>query len=218
MRRRLRTIAIFLLAGAVMNVAVAIGCALCLNPFATFNYDGAYAGRIDGEMWFAERWSRRGVVLVISLRSLGPAATPDHTDPSPSDLIPRWFQRQPIAEDETDNRLLGAYGWPLVALRYECHVPNGEPSSARCECVETGLAPWRDPISPKTLERVIPCRPVWRGQVVNALLYAGLLWLLILGPFALRRLIRQRRGLCLACGYDLRHGEHEACPECGVTA
>ena len=33
--------------------------------------------------------------------------------------------------------------------------------------------------------------------------------------------IRQTRlfgGVCPACGYDLRHGEHEACPECGVTA
>ncbi len=48
--------------------------------------------------------------------------------------------------------------------------------------------------------------------------YAAILWVLIPGPFALRRLIRRRRGLCLACGYDLRHGEHEACPECGVTA
>ena len=44
------------------------------------------------------------------------------------------------------------------------------------------------------------------------------IWPLTLGPFALRRLIRRRRGLCLACGYDLRHTEHEACPECGVTA
>ena len=50
---------------------------------------------------------------------------------------------------------------------------------------------------------------------INTLFYAAILWLLILGPFALRRLIRQRRGVCPACGYDLRHGEHKACPECG---
>ena len=68
------------------------------------------------------------------------------------------------------------------------------------------------------LGRPLPYAPIWPGFVVNSLFYAALLWLLILGPLALRRLIRRRRGLCPACGYDLRHGEHEACPECGVTA
>ncbi len=66
--------------------------------------------------------------------------------------------------------------------------------------------------------RVLPLRPIRPGFAVNTLFYAALLWLVIPGPFALRRLIRRRRGLCPACGYDLRHGEHEACPECGVTA
>ncbi len=64
----------------------------------------------------------------------------------------------------------------------------------------------------------LPVQPVWPGFGVNTLFYATLLWLLIPGPFAFRRLMRVRRGLCPACGYDLRHGEHEACPECGVTA
>ncbi len=68
------------------------------------------------------------------------------------------------------------------------------------------------------LVRAVPLRPIWPGFAGNTLFYAAILWLLIPGPFALRRLIRRRRGLCPACGYDLRHGEHEACPECGVTA
>ncbi len=67
-------------------------------------------------------------------------------------------------------------------------------------------------------QRPLPVGPLWSGFAINTLFYAVILWSLILGPFALRRLIRQRRGLCPACGYDLRHGEHEACPECGVTA
>ena len=29
------------------------------------------------------------------------------------------------------------------------------------------------------------------------------------------RLRNLRRGLCAACDYDLGHGEHDACPECG---
>ncbi len=65
---------------------------------------------------------------------------------------------------------------------------------------------------------LLPLRPIWTSFAVNTFFYAAVLWLLIPGPFALHRLIRRRRGLCLACGYDLRHAEHEACPECGVTA
>ncbi len=65
---------------------------------------------------------------------------------------------------------------------------------------------------------ILALRPIWPGFAINTLFWAAVLWLVIPGPFALRRLIRRRRGLCPACGYDLRHGEHEACPECGVTA
>ena len=69
-----------------------------------------------------------------------------------------------------------------------------------------------------TQHRLAPLRPIWPGFAVNTLFYAAILWLVMLGPFALRRLIRRRRGLCPACGYDLRHAEHVACPECGVAA
>ena len=44
------------------------------------------------------------------------------------------------------------------------------------------------------------------------------LWPLIGGPFALRRLIRRKRGHCITCGYDLGHADHEACPECGAVS
>ncbi len=71
-------------------------------------------------------------------------------------------------------------------------------------------------------DRLLAYLPIWPGFAVNTFFYAGIVWLVIPGPFALRRLIRQRRrqrrGLCPACGYDLRHAEHEACPECGVIA
>ena len=29
--------------------------------------------------------------------------------------------------------------------------------------------------------------------------------------------LRALRGQCAYCGYDLRGGKHEACPECGMT-
>ncbi len=56
-------------------------------------------------------------------------------------------------------------------------------------------------------------RPLWPGFAVNTLFYAVVLWLLIPGPFALRRFIRVRRGLCPACAYP--RGESDVCSECG---
>ncbi len=59
----------------------------------------------------------------------------------------------------------------------------------------------------------LPLRPVWPGFAVNTSFYAAILWLLIPGPFVLRRLVRRRRGLCPKCAYPM--GESEVCTECG---
>ncbi len=56
-------------------------------------------------------------------------------------------------------------------------------------------------------------RPIWPGFAINTLLYAALLWLLIPGPFVLRRFLRLRRGLCPKCAYPI--GESSVCTECG---
>ena len=66
--------------------------------------------------------------------------------------------------------------------------------------------------------RTLPLRPIWRGFAINTIFYAALLWPLLSGPFALRRLNRRKRGLCVACGYDLRHADHAACPECRAVS
>ena len=60
---------------------------------------------------------------------------------------------------------------------------------------------------------VLALRPVWPGFTINTLLYAGLLWLLIRGRRALRRFIRHRRGQCLVCAYPT--GSSPVCTECG---
>ena len=70
--------------------------------------------------------------------------------------------------------------------------------------------PW--PFGFHTL-RAIPIRPVFPGFAVNTLFYAAVLWLLIPGPFVLRRFIRVKRGRCPACAYPI--GQSDACSECG---
>ena len=61
--------------------------------------------------------------------------------------------------------------------------------------------------------RVLPFGLIWPGFGINTLFYSIMLWLLIPGPFVLRRLIRRRRGLCPKCAYPM--GESAVCSECG---
>ncbi|MEO1278512.1 MAG: hypothetical protein AAFV77_06125 [Planctomycetota bacterium] len=63
---------------------------------------------------------------------------------------------------------------------------------------------------------MVPYLPYWPGLLGNTLFYA-LVVLALLGllrRYKLRR--RARRGLCLACAYELGEGV-EACPECGLA-
>ncbi len=63
------------------------------------------------------------------------------------------------------------------------------------------------------MARVFPLRPLPLGFAVNTIFYATILWLLIAAPFALRRFLRLRRGLCPKCAYPM--GESAVCTECG---
>ena len=67
--------------------------------------------------------------------------------------------------------------------------------------------PWAQPA------RRLAVRPLWPGFAVNTILYAAVPWLLIPGPFALRRFIRMKRGLCVKCGYPM--GASAVCSACG---
>jgi hypothetical protein len=69
---------------------------------------------------------------------------------------------------------------------------------------------------------VLPYRPIPLGFAVNTLLYALVLFMVVTAPIAfmrgqrrLREEMRQQRGQCPKCGYDLSAGLEIGCPECG---
>ncbi len=218
-RRRLLTIAIFLLAGAVVNVAVAWGCAVWL-PFEVWRPGTRQPG---GSREYAIDFIRRNL-----------SADPDVVENVHYYKIRRhgalYFAAirertgaPPYGYHEVVRRHVFAWGWPLLSLWCEHERVNVNSLTSRGIYrvhggIETSLERITLVGSGGPYARVLPIRPIRPGFAANTAFYAGIVWLLIPGPFALRRLIRQRRGFCLACGYDLRHGEHEACPECGVMA
>lgn len=61
----------------------------------------------------------------------------------------------------------------------------------------------------------IPLRPIWTGLAADSAVWGAFLAAAVFVRRRLRALWRLKRGLCPACGYDLRHGEHDACPEGG---
>ena len=62
--------------------------------------------------------------------------------------------------------------------------------------------------------RFLPLQPLWPGFAINTVFYAGVLWIVFCGPFALRQLIRRRRGQCARCAYPI--GSSAVCTECGA--
>ncbi|MFB3106814.1 MAG: hypothetical protein ACE1ZA_18080, partial [Pseudomonadales bacterium] len=61
----------------------------------------------------------------------------------------------------------------------------------------------------------LPYEPVWPALIGNVLVHSAAWCAIIIGPFALRKVIRTRRGLCPQCAYDLRRDLSRGCPECG---
>ena len=234
-RRRLLTILIFLLAGAVVNTAVAWACAAYVDlTKASYAKEGRHlqwhvaerrapgASRVLVLHWAANvNWGGGDPDSIWALDGLSEFGAGigflRRVFPSRLRSLPSWVsiskstRRQPaIVALELDD----ARGWPMLALC--CRISPQRPMWRSVENVHGGLA-----LSPRKRVhawlgfRVLPLHPIWSGFAVNTLLYAAVLWLLVRAPVAVRRRVRLKRGFCPACGYDLHHGGNDACPECG---
>ena len=224
-KRRLAKLAMFLILGAIVNVAVAWGCAL-------FSQVAEVSGMTDlsnPARWWpaylsdadwppprrALRWNGTGfgVTVVDVLSEARGSRSKD------------WYLDEGT---EFGSIYLYRFGWPLRSLQWVQHGTGGPRALALVRDAEA-RAGWRKgiavpdiiPARGERLTRRIPITPVATGFIVNAFLYGTVLWLLTLGPFNARRVIRRKRGLCIKCGYDLRGhsagGGEAVCPECGAT-
>jgi hypothetical protein len=104
-------------------------------------------------------------------------------------------------------------GWPVTCLTGERHTIGV--ATQRHGLAEPPRAVRELSVKPR---RVLPLRPMWPGLAANTALYASAVWMAVPGSLLLRRSLRRRRGQCGGCGYNLRHVDHQACPECGAAA
>ena len=233
MKRWIFKLVVFLLLGAATTIATswyfAAGRTKDGEWFGHAEQGYSRIGPIGAGSWMVYRNERLGQVLVRSYcwlavpnlelpRDLGPAER----------VLPAWASDlaplEPPESSWSDDAAVESAGWPAVAMRtrYDVEwrrVAGLHPLQPSIRITEGIL------LTPKAAARradllyttkALPLRPLWPGFAINTLFYAAILWLLILGPFTARRMIRRKRGQCSKCGYDLRGAEHEVCPECGA--
>jgi hypothetical protein len=233
--------------GAIVNVAVAWGCAALITcDRSAVVAKGRLQSR--SPTWWAILCRRPGCRLVLGVplgAELAVRATTDGPEiwDGPSECLPRWCKEPPSRSMLLHAPAIrcDAFGWPLGSL--ECQAVWGSRSETDSVWARLWGAPSDGRFDPRWPQieggimlppregyryydedfwlapRALPLHPIWPGFLINALFYAAVLWLLIPGPFALRRFTRIRRGRCVKCGYDLRGQPPEpaaaGCPECG---
>ena len=223
LKRPLLIIVIFLLLGAVVNVAVAWGLAVSVVGRARFE-EGAKVQSHD-EKLFAMRLSYLGVRVDSLFR------TRSVDSPGGSDLwnepLPTWTKAlTPSAEyaagqRSAESRWDKSYGLPMLAMRrtYWMYFQGSRPHPIRdgvvVESDSLGLP--RIPSRRRTSAARTPLRPIWPGFIANTIFYAAIMWLLICGLPSLAvgglARLRVRRSLCPKCAYPI--GESSVCTECG---
>jgi hypothetical protein len=234
-KRWIFTILLFLLlvsGGAIVNIAVA-----WVHPWV-YRSCGGHTTWMDGHslegrglyLWIVSRRSGIGFDQVVSTWNPPQCGFRlQGSDMRAEELVPAWAESARPSGDYGNSlfvtRLLDARGWPMLALRSHVELlTNWDSVGLTVETVQTVrsghlLADYS--IGYLDLESVhaLPVDPIWPGFLINTLFYAIIVWLLIVGPLLVRRLVRIRRGRCPKCGYDLRGQppEPEAAggPECG---
>ncbi len=224
---------LLLLAGAIVNVAVAWACALWsvagelyqISPDPSSTVTQAQLQLFQQNGWSPQQDEgvRSGALhgtgfgrKEFFLRFVGPVqkvtATRGKRRGMGRDLE---FLRQTYA------------GWPLQSLYCEEWLLDDKPVAHK---LKDGNF-WNTPpyelrygfyrsvpvdfmsIGLMALPRPVPLRPVWLGFALNTVVYSAVLCVIVRAPAVLRRFIRRKRGLCPACAYPM--GDSTICTECG---
>jgi hypothetical protein len=202
-------ICLFLLLGAIANVAVAWGCAQAM-PDTTV---GIHWDLGNGVQIVETVAIGRGTTYVTTLRAYEPMKSMFEDSGLPSiERLPSWVTLTTPAEAGHWLHDVAA-GLPFRSLAMRWHRQWADRSGWRCTQVDCALSLRDLPVGMPPGPTCVPLRPIWSGFAMNTLFYAAILWLLFAAPFALRRRRRIKRGLCPACAYPV--GDSTVCTECG---
>ncbi len=227
--RRLTKLAVFLLLGAIVNVAVAWGLAIrpesraphrdsTLVGFDSYRWNEPYRpNQFKTRVWYrigAFRFTQEVRSIRTSRRAVRPIEETEYRK-----LVPDWSEfasgepiaRYPQVFDARKNPVRYVEfvsGWPSYALRYYGPVfppipgSSGVPDYLYVNGYLQIVLP--KPMIRKRYSNKLPFYPLWPGFLTNTIFYAAIVWMLWSSPFVVRHVIRRKRGRCTRCGYDLR--------------
>jgi hypothetical protein len=206
-------ICVILLLGAIVNVAVAWGCAAWYPSALYASFDSWYPTRGSIDTWNSMALPTWPDAAFVTELELGFGGEPPGWILLAYDQDPFPGTDFPIRPSLSMSVTWEDYGWPMSALRA---IEWSESSGlGKLKVVKTAYVAVERPSDNRPV-RWLPIRPIWPGFAINTLFYAGILWggwLLFAAPLAVRRRRRIKRGLCPACAYPV--GDSPVCTECG---
>ena len=225
MKRLLLKFGIYILTGAIINVAVAWGGEFVeiQSTQPMHSYDLQSYELSPSEDWWVYRERTCVSDRVLSMLSqhtscsLNPPALTVAEKKRPLPVLPWWWSKsrnipagaQKLIEEH-------ANGWPMVSLAAHFGPDSNVSNQWSWVSQGDGITVQRRPPLIRTIlqvDRVLPLRPIWSGFAINTVFYSAILGLLFAAPRTLRRRRRCKHGLCAACGYPI--GQSNVCTECG---
>jgi hypothetical protein len=220
---------LFLLLGAIVNVAVAWGCALwsaqeSWESVRALEAPQRWPAYLERLSWPPPHSSSEHLELGLHRASIGVSIV----SISGGDVFASCAREGPDTDKTFVSMSRRLFGIPARALSWEMHGvragPRGMDMTKAAHSAAGLRAGWN--VSELTgaidrgCDRRMPLMPLWPGFAINTIFYAAALWVIFAIPGTLKRLRRRAKGQCIHCGYDLR-GQPAAsnkCPECGKSA
>ena len=164
MKKHLPKLALSLVLGTLLNVAVTWGWAAA-TTFKSQAYAELHAPLGDSYHWWVIRWDQVGGTRIMS-RCWQDSAPEPFTDGDPGQLLAGWGRivppdpHAPVIRSQIDE------GWGFPARSFSCHIEVGATTTRR------GILQVRPPDGPGRAGLYLPVAVIWPGLALNSLFYA----------------------------------------------
>jgi hypothetical protein len=219
--RRITTrVILFLLIGAIVNVAVAWSLAVWGQQDAWLGKQAVkvpdeWPSRINGLGWPNPTHAIMHQGDGVGVRVL---------EISGGDLEASFESSGPGSDKTWVVLTASQFGLPLPCMQWEQYGVRAGPRSMAMAEAADDAAGMRAGLnvsrivggSSASKQRFLPLTILTWGFVIDTIAFASLLMVVFVFPQKAKRMIRRQRGLCPDCGFNLTGTEHTNCPECGT--